>query len=60
VTLLQRGAVWSTRLLYTENRASGADCRVAGYSFPPLSGESGILALWWGNKGSLAVRDSGE
>jgi hypothetical protein len=42
------------------NRVSGTACRVAGYSFPPLTGESGILSLWWGSKGSLAVRDGGE
>jgi hypothetical protein len=39
-----------------ENRVSDATCRVAGYSFPPLSGESGILTLRWGSEGSLAVR----
>jgi hypothetical protein len=27
------------------NRASSATCRVAGYNFPPVSGESGILTL---------------
>jgi hypothetical protein len=42
------------------NRASDATCRVTGYSFPSLNGESGILALWQGSEGSLAVRDSGE
>jgi hypothetical protein len=42
------------------NRASVVSCKVADYSFPPLSGESGIFALWQGIKGSLAVRDSGE
>jgi hypothetical protein len=29
------------------NRASGAAWRLVGYSFPPLSGEPGFLALWW-------------
>jgi hypothetical protein len=42
------------------NRASGVTCRVAGFSFPPLSGESGILALSQGSEDSLALRDSGE
>jgi hypothetical protein len=42
------------------NKASGAFCKVAGYDFPPLSGEPGILALWQGSKGSLAVRGSRE
>jgi hypothetical protein len=42
------------------DRASGATCSVTGYNFPPLSGESSVLALWWGSEGSLAVRDSGE
>jgi hypothetical protein len=46
VTLLQGGAVWSAGLLWPwRNRASSAACRVAGFSFPPLSGESGVLAL---------------
>jgi hypothetical protein len=27
------------------NRGSGAACRVVGFSFPPLSGESGVLAF---------------
>jgi hypothetical protein len=27
------------------DRASGATCKVAGYSFPPLSGESGVPTL---------------
>jgi hypothetical protein len=61
VTLSQGCAVWSAGLLCTwGNRASGAICRVAGYRFPPLSVESGVLVLWWGNEGSPAVRDSGE
>jgi hypothetical protein len=55
VAHLQGGAVWPWG-----NRTSGAAWRVAGFSFPPLSGESGILALWWRSKGSLAVRDSRE
>jgi hypothetical protein len=28
-----------------ENRASGATYRIAGFSFLPLSGEAGVLAL---------------
>jgi hypothetical protein len=36
-------------------RASSVTCRVAGFSFPPLSGESGILLLWRGSKCSLPV-----
>jgi hypothetical protein len=42
------------------NRASGATCRVVGYSFLPLSENLAVLALCWWSKGSLAVRDSGE
>jgi hypothetical protein len=47
------------------NRASGATCRVTGFSFPPLSGKSGSSCslMGWGlagRKDSLAVRDSGE
>jgi hypothetical protein len=42
------------------NRFSGATHKAPGYSFPLLSKESGILALWCGSMGSLAVRDSGE
>jgi hypothetical protein len=28
-----------------ENKASGVACRVGGYSFPPISGESVVLIL---------------
>jgi hypothetical protein len=38
--------------------ASGVTCRVAGFSFSSLCGESGILALY-GAVRSLAVRVSG-
>jgi hypothetical protein len=40
--------------------ASGDACSVAGYSFASVGRESGILVLWQGSEGSLAVRDSGE
>jgi hypothetical protein len=61
VILLQGGAVWSTGFLCAlGDRGSGAACRVAGCTFASLSGEPGILALWLGSEGSLAVRDSGE
>jgi hypothetical protein len=60
MTVLQGGAEALGFCVSWGNRASGATCRVAGYSFPLLSGESGVLAFWCGNKGSLAVRDSGE
>jgi hypothetical protein len=33
---------------------------VAGYSFPPLSGEPGILTLWQGSRGSPVVRHCGR
>jgi hypothetical protein len=46
VTLLQGGALWSSGLLcMLGSRASGVTYRVAGYSFPPTGGESGILAI---------------
>jgi hypothetical protein len=41
------------------NRASGASCRVAGYSFSPL-GKSGTLALWQGQWGVLHVLWGGK
>jgi hypothetical protein len=41
-------------------RPSGATYWVAAYSFPSLSGESGILALWLGCRCSPTVRDNGE
>jgi hypothetical protein len=40
------------------SRPSGAACRVLGYSFPPLSGESDILFNQ--EQGSPTVRHSGE
>jgi hypothetical protein len=38
---------WASAYL-GENRVSDGTCRIAGYSFAPLSGESGILTLWQG------------
>jgi hypothetical protein len=46
MTLLQRGAVWSAGILCTlGKKAFGAACRIASYSFPPLTWESCVLAL---------------
>jgi hypothetical protein len=42
------------------NRPSGAACSIAGCSFPPFSGESGILTFSWRSEGSLTFWDSGE
>jgi hypothetical protein len=41
-------------------RPSSATHWVAGYSFPPLSGESSVLVLWWRGKVSPAVWHSGK